>query len=54
MNYIAKLFINSLYGRFGMNDNFNEIRIVDKDFLDKLTLDKNIIIKDILNLDEPK
>jgi DNA polymerase elongation subunit (family B) len=53
MNYIAKLFMNSLYGRFGMNDVFNEIRIVNQEELDKLTSDNNTsIIKDIINLDE--
>jgi hypothetical protein len=29
MNLIAKLLLNSLYGRFGMDDNFLEIRIFD-------------------------
>ena len=52
MNYIAKLFMNSLYGRFGMDDNFNEIRIVDQKEMEKLTDDKNINIKDIINLGE--
>lgn len=48
MNYIAKLFMNSLYGRFGMSDNFNQIRIVNHEELNKITDDNNI--KDILNL----
>nr|UEX92847.1 hypothetical protein [Marasmius tenuissimus] len=52
MNYIAKLFMNSLYGRFGMNDNFDEIRIVDQNLLSKLTEDNNLLIKDIINLGE--
>ena len=52
MNYISKLFMNSLYGRFGMDDNFNEIRIVDQKEMEKLTDDKNINIKDIINLGE--
>jgi len=30
MNYIAKLFLNSLYGRFGMKYLFDVIRLVDK------------------------
>lgn len=30
MNYIAKLLLNSLYGRFGMNDDFTFIDIIDK------------------------
>ena len=32
MNFIAKILLNSLYGRFGMNDNFANITIIDKDF----------------------
>ena len=30
MNYIAKLLLNSLYGRFGMNDDFTYVDIIDK------------------------
>jgi DNA polymerase type B, organellar and viral len=33
MNFIAKILLNSLYGRFGMDDNFDNITIVHKDFL---------------------
>jgi hypothetical protein len=32
MNYIAKILLNSLYGRFGMDDNFSDINIIHKDF----------------------
>jgi hypothetical protein len=32
MNFIAKILLNSLYGRFGMDDNFLEIDIIHKDF----------------------
>ena len=32
LNFIAKILLNSLYGRFGMNDNFANITIIDKDF----------------------
>jgi hypothetical protein len=32
MNYIAKILLNSLYGRFGMDDNFIEVNIIHKDF----------------------
>jgi hypothetical protein len=52
MNYIAKLFMNSLYGRFGMDDNFNELRIVNNEEMIKLTSDIKINIKDIINLGE--
>jgi len=31
LNFIAKILLNSLYGRFGMNDNFANITIIDKD-----------------------
>ena len=30
LNFIAKILMNSLYGRFGMNDNFSESGIMDK------------------------
>jgi DNA polymerase type B, organellar and viral len=32
MNFIAKILLNSLYGRFGMDDNFLEVNIIHKDF----------------------
>jgi hypothetical protein len=32
LNFIAKILLNSLYGRFGMDDNFAKITIIDKDF----------------------
>ena len=32
MNFIAKILLNSLYGRFGMDDNFSEVNIIHKDF----------------------
>jgi DNA polymerase type B, organellar and viral len=34
MNYIAKLLMNSLYGRFGLNPLLPETQIIDKDMLD--------------------
>jgi hypothetical protein len=33
LNYIAKLLMNSLYGRLGMDDNFSNINIIHKDYL---------------------
>jgi hypothetical protein len=33
MNYIAKILLNSLYGRFGMDDNFSEVQIIHKDYI---------------------
>lgn len=52
MNYIAKILMNSLYGRFGMDDSFNEITIIDKDLLNKF-LDEypTIEIIEMLELD---
>jgi DNA-binding transcriptional regulator WhiA len=44
--------MNSLYGRFGMRDDFNEIRIVNQETLNKLIDDNNILIKDIIKLSE--
>nr|YP_009517257.1 DNA polymerase [Tephrocybe rancida]YP_009517278.1 DNA polymerase [Tephrocybe rancida]AYE93167.1 DNA polymerase [Tephrocybe rancida]AYE93168.1 DNA polymerase [Tephrocybe rancida] len=41
MNYIAKILMNSLYGRFGMTDNFGDIKIIKKKYYDKFE-DKNI------------
>lgn len=35
LNLIAKILLNSLYGRFGMDDNFNEIKIMHKDLLNE-------------------
>lgn len=32
MNFIAKILLNSLYGRFGMNDNFDSIDVIPKEF----------------------
>ena len=51
MNYIAKLFMNSLYGRFSMNDNFNEIRIVNEESFNKLINNDKILIQDVFSLD---
>jgi DNA polymerase type B, organellar and viral len=33
LNYIAKILLNSLYGRFGMDDNFGAIEIIHKDYI---------------------
>ena len=32
LNYIAKILLNSLYGRLGMDDNFIEVNVIHKDF----------------------
>jgi hypothetical protein len=33
LNYIAKILLNSLSGRFGMNDNFDNINVIHTDFV---------------------
>jgi hypothetical protein len=33
LNFTGKILLNSLYGRFGMDDNFSEINIIHKDYL---------------------
>ena len=38
MNYIAKILMNSLFGRFGMSDNHPEIAFVDKDEFETLLI----------------
>jgi DNA polymerase elongation subunit (family B) len=52
MNYCSKLIMNSLYGRFGMNDTYNDIKIVNKKTLEGIIKnnDENYVIKDIFNL----
>jgi len=53
MNYIAKILMNSLYGRFGMNDNFVISEIMNKeDYNNFEKLDKNNSIIDVINLDD--
>jgi len=32
MNFIAKILLNSLYGRFGMDENFDNINVIHKDY----------------------
>nr|QGP74778.1 hypothetical protein [Russula griseocarnosa] len=32
LNFIAKILLNSLYGRFGMDDNFPNINVIHKDY----------------------
>jgi len=56
LNFIAKILLNSLYGRFGMDDNFSEIRIIHKDYyadfenkflddiIDKVELDESWLV----------
>lgn len=50
MNFIAKILMNSLYGKFGMRDNFPITQIVNDRTLNKLLNDKNLIIDNIKEL----
>ena len=53
MNYIAKIIMNSLYGRFGMDDNFIVTEIMKKEDFDKFEkLDKDNSILDVIELDD--
>jgi len=53
MNYIAKILMNSLYGRFGMDDNFIQSSIINKgDYLKFEKLDKNNSILDVIDLED--
>jgi len=46
MNYLAKILLNSLYGRFGMDDNFPNIDVIHKDFYPDF---ENKFIDNIIN-----
>jgi hypothetical protein len=50
MNYCAKLLLNSLYGRFGMDDQFTQIEIMTQKDIDKI-MDKHKESK-ILDMEE--
>ena len=49
MNYTAKILLNSLYGRFGMNDEFNILDIVNKEGLKEIE-ESNFSIENIVPL----
>jgi len=50
MNLTAKLLLNSLYGRFGMHNNFNTLEFVNQGRFEKLTNNSNIKIENITQL----
>jgi hypothetical protein len=53
LNYIAKIIMNSLYGRFGMDDNFVLSEIMNKEDYDKFeSLDKDNSIIDVIEIDD--
>lgn len=49
MNFIAKILLNSLYGRFGMDDNFLEVNIIHKDYFSDF---ENRFLDNILSTEE--
>jgi hypothetical protein len=51
MNFIAKILLNSLYGRFGMSTLFKETTILDIESFNKLDID-TIDVHDIQRLDD--
>ncbi len=51
MNYVCKLIMNSLYGRFGMRLINNRQKFLSKEDLFKLTENTNCEIEDFLDLD---
>jgi DNA polymerase type B, organellar and viral len=52
MNYIGKILLNSLYGRFGMDDNFSDINIIHKDYINDFENKFFDLISDRVELDE--
>jgi len=52
LNYIAKLLMNSLYGKFGMNDSFPIIEILTKKEFNKFIDDFNGEINNYVELDD--
>jgi len=52
MNYIAKILLNSLYGRMGMDDRFTYTSVVSKDSFLKYEEKNYFKIKDVIDLGE--
>ena len=52
LNYIAKILLNSLYGRMGMDDNFSDINIIHKDYINDFENKFFDLISDRVELDE--
>ena len=48
MNYIAKILLNSLYGRFGMDDNFINVDLIHKDYFQDF---ENKFFDNIINIE---
>jgi DNA polymerase elongation subunit (family B) len=51
LNLIAKLLLNSLYGRFGMDDSFSEVSILDQESYLKFERDHAEDIQDRMEID---
>jgi hypothetical protein len=54
MNFIAKILLNSLYGRFGMDDNFSIAKVIHKDLATKYELAHLDNLRDIIELENHK
>lgn len=52
MNFISKILMNSQYGKYGMDDNFGNIKIMDKIEFNKFTIDTTNIITNIIEIDD--
>jgi hypothetical protein len=52
LNLIAKILLNSLYGRFGMDDQFNQIKILHKDLVGEFESKNLDLIVDFIELDD--
>jgi hypothetical protein len=50
MNYIAKLFLNSLYGKFGMRDEFEKIKLISDTEFSNIDEKNKLRITDIIEL----
>lgn len=48
MNYICKILMNSLYGKFGMDDLFDTCVVVDNDNLEKVMSDS--VVSDVIEI----
>lgn len=52
LNLVAKLLLNSLYGRFGMKDSFNDIFIMNKEEYNNYIYKNSDSIVDFIDLDD--
>lgn len=52
MNLTSKILMNSLYGVFGMRDEFDEIKIVSKDEFTNITAQNQTRISEVIELDK--